>query len=515
MKFTTSTRSRNATLLALAQVLLLLGLWGCSGDTAQTDEPHDAPDSNEDAQLASDAHSEPDTPDAAPGPPPAHTDKRPEIPPTLNLPMPRGWRLARGVIHSHTPFSHDACDGKVRNEDGTLNRDLDACLQDYRHGLCHTYKDFAFNTDHAEFAALVDFEELLHIQPGDAPVLKNDAPIANRMACADRDFHPLIMAGGEFGTMPIGLERHIEGTPQERTAAYKEATPERVQSLKDLGAVVIQAHTEEHPPERLAALGLDGFEIYNLHANLDPRIRPDHLGLESMDYLPGLLAFIESKTMAPDLAFLSFWEPNRPALYALDHLLGQGHHLFGTAGTDSHQNVLNMDMIDGERADSFRRMMSWFSNYVLTDEMSPDAIKAALRQGRAFVGFDVFGTPVGFDFRAEAGENIAEMGQTISLADAPELILERPSIYGIDGHVELTLRIIRAHTWQADWKDGGQPDVVAQGPDTLHFSPTEPGAYRAEILVRPTYLTGLLDSTWNYLAEQEFVWIYANAIYID
>jgi hypothetical protein len=33
--------------------------------------------------------------------------------------------------------------------------------------------------------------------------------------------------------------------------------------------------------------------------------------------------------------------------------------------------------------------------------------------------FQVFGEPVGFDFYAEAGSKISEMGENVSLADSP------------------------------------------------------------------------------------------------
>ena len=64
-------------------------------------------------------------------------------------------------------------------------------------------------------------------------------------------------------------------------------------------------------------------------------------------------------------------------------LLGQGRRLFGTAGTDAHQNSLPIEFRDGERGDSYRRMMSWFSNVALvSDPADPVAVKDAIARGQ-------------------------------------------------------------------------------------------------------------------------------------
>ncbi len=430
-------------------------------------------------------------------------DAPPESPSTADLPAPRHWRIVRGIIHSHTPYSHDACDGQPKNDDGSLN---EACLADYRRGVCQTHQDFVFNTDHEESAAFADFHDLLLLRGADEVVTEDGKEVANKMKCPD-GFRPLIMPGGEFGVMPVGLTGHLDGTPQQRHDAYEEITPERVASLKALGAVVLQAHTEERDVDTLRSLGLDGFEIYNLHANLDPNIRADFLGLEPLSYFRDLNAFVRSDTMPPDLAFLAFWEPNKPGLAAFDTLLSEGQHLVGTAGTDSHQNVIKTKMNDGERADSFRRMMRWFSNDLLVDEVTPSAIKDALRAGRGYIAFEVLGTPVGFDFRAEAAGHVTEMGETVALEDAPTLVVEKPSIYGIDADIPVTIRLLRA-------EEGGAVEV-ASAHDTLRYTPTEPGAFRVEVDLRPTYLKGLLDDAQRELAERTFTWIYANPIYVE
>jgi hypothetical protein len=73
----------------------------------------------------------------------------------------------------------------------------------------------------------------------------------------------------------------------------------------------------------------------------------------------------------PDLAPLGFVAPNEPSIVALEGL-GQTLRLTISAGTDAHQNVLPNKASDGERIDSYRRMIRWFNNRVRLDgELTP------------------------------------------------------------------------------------------------------------------------------------------------
>lgn len=50
-----------------------------------------------------------------------------------------------------------------------------------------------------------------------------------------------------------------------------------------------------------------------------------------------------------------------PSLQKLDGLLARGP-IVAAAGTDAHENVLPTLLRDGERGDSDRRMLRWFSS---------------------------------------------------------------------------------------------------------------------------------------------------------
>jgi len=499
----------------LSLLALLLALAACSeddsypetspADTGAADVQADAePDAAEDTAL-------PDVPADVPVDVPEDTtpdvrpDPLPAVPPqpdTTALGTRRGLRVARAVIHSHTVHSHDACDGNPR-VDGVPN---EPCNLDYRHGLCATRMDIAFNTDHEEHAALEDYQTLLLLRDGDEGVEEDGVVVANRMACPD-GFHPLILPGGEFAVMPVGLKAHLPGTAEERDQAYNEATPERVESLKGLGAVVLQAHTEQQPLEELRTLGLDGFEIYNLHANLAPDIREEWLGLDPFGFSRSLAPFLALDGPSPDLAFLGFYLPSPPALLKFDTLLAEGQHLVGTAGTDSHQNVLPLAANDGERFDSFRRMMRWFSNHLLVREIIPSEARNALREGRLYAAMESLGTPVGFDYHATASEDTIEMGGEVSIAAGATLHLVRPTIYGVTDDVPMTLVILEA-------REGGAVEV-ASGADTLTFTPEHAGAYRAEVRFIPTHLAPYLGPEASAaLLQTPVVWVYANPVYV-
>src|SRR5688500_5543410 len=84
---------------------------------------------------------------------------RMDLPPSSEMGARRGLEPARGIIHLHSPYSHDACDGQPRGDDETGPIDED-CLADLRAGLCTTRMDFAALTDHDVTMADEAFEDL-------------------------------------------------------------------------------------------------------------------------------------------------------------------------------------------------------------------------------------------------------------------------------------------------------------------------------------------------------------------
>src|SRR5690606_22674298 len=110
--------------------------------------------------------------------------------------------------------------------------------------------------------------------------------------------------------------------------------------------------------------------------------------------------------------FLAVLQHQPPSLAAFDALLARGP-IVGTGGTDAHQNVLNYDLADGERGDSYRRMLRWFSNVLLTDGIEPADYQAALEAGRNYVVFEALGTPVDFTVWFEGASGRQPVGSEV------------------------------------------------------------------------------------------------------
>jgi hypothetical protein len=424
--------------------------------------------------------------------------------PTSGRPNARGLVDVRGLIHAHSVYSHDACDDAPRDP---MTGEIDqVCFEDFRRGLCQAKHDFVFLTDHDSSFSETEFPEVVLHQKarGDQIVERDGSPVANWAACDDGS-RALILPGCEAATMPVGLERHAGATKELRSAVYGSATAENVAALKALGAVSLVAHTEDWTPDELIELGVDGFEMYNLHANLELNIGAgiDLLGrLATPDRFPH-----------PDLILMPIISEDPRYVDTWSAVLSRGSRSVTTLGTDCHRNTFPQLLPDGERIDSYRRMMIWFTNHVL---VRPDAdgrwadlqLKQALGSGRLFGAFEVLGYPRDFDFHAREGANVREMGEEASIGAGAELRVTRPAVRGLDPGAEtpeLTLRILRAT--DTGWEN------VAESRADLAFEPTSPGAYRAEVRIKPRHLRTHLASYGN-LADTDFVWIYANPIYV-
>src|SRR5690606_40586739 len=161
----------------------------------------------------------------------------------------------------------------------------------------------------------------------------------------------------------------------------------------------------------------------------DPDIRRDYLGLDSAGAIAAAVEFADTNEGGPepDLALLGFLAPNEPALTRWNELLAGGTKVPATAGSDAHENALPVMLADGERGDSYRRVLRWFSNVVLVaDPRDPAQIEAALAAGRMFAVFEALGTPDGF--RVAAGG--ATLGDTAAVGTT--LTVTPPTVRGLD-----------------------------------------------------------------------------------
>ncbi len=417
----------------------------------------------------------------------------------------RGFLDRRGLIHAHSAHSHDACDDKPKLADGGF--DLD-CLDDFRRDLCRVGHDFVFLTDHPTHYADVDYPDTMLLEPakGDEPVLRDGRPVANRLSCgADGGSRPLIIPGVEGELMPVGLERH----PRDRRGAYDTLTAPSIADLHDAGALVLIAHPENWTPERLMALPLDGFEMYNLHRNSFSNAGP------LADLLLNKIEKGDFEGLPHPDALLTLYDLEEPKyLDTWGTVLARGARLVTTMGTDCHRNTFPQKLADGERLDSYRRMMGAFSNHLL---VSPDerggfddrALKAALKAGRLYGAFDFLGVPQGFDFFATEGGAAKEMGSAVSLARGVTLTVQLPTVTQLDPTAPPPQLV--GKLWRA--KEHGWDEVLSLTEGRQDYAVTQPGAYRFEVRMTPAHLKPFIGRRTDFI-RKERPWVYSNAIHV-
>jgi hypothetical protein len=196
--------------------------------------------------------------------------------------------------------------------------------------------------------------------------------------------------------------------------------------------------------------------------------------------------------------------PNQPSLDRYDDLLAAGRKVAASAGSDAHENAFPVVLADGERGDSYRRVLRWFSNVALvTDPADPSQIEPALAAGRMFSVFELLGTPVGFQLDGAAP------GDTVSAGT--HLIVTPPTVRDLDP----TVPAPAVHTRVLHIGASG-PEVAADGTDAAPLDVTlATGAYRIEISMVPHHLGPYLRDLGPDLAEVELPWIYTSAFYVQ
>ena len=98
-------------------------------------------------------------------------------------PDPRGWIHRRGLIHAHSVYSHDACDGEPRDEEtDAIN---EPCFDDFRRDLCASKHDFVMLSDHRDSFTRTEYPDTLlyRADRGDTLVERDGGPVANWAAC--------------------------------------------------------------------------------------------------------------------------------------------------------------------------------------------------------------------------------------------------------------------------------------------------------------------------------------------
>ncbi len=410
---------------------------------------------------------------------------------------PRELQARRAVFHVHSPYSHDACDG-AGWVDGVVNA---GCEADMRAGLCADRYDVAFVTDHPDYAAEQSWEALFHAKPGDELIKDGDDVLANKITCDDG--HVVQWRQGfEDALMPVGMRRHVAGaTLQEQHDLLNGTGPASIAAMVAAGGTVMMAHTEGKDLQELSDLqdgGLHAIEAFNVHAMFSPQIRTEFLGLDGLGFLSDLGPFTSPSSDAqPDLLFLAVHGQQDVSIAKWDALLQRGP-MMATAGADTHQNVLPAILSDGERVDSYRRGLRWFTTVLLAKGDTLADIDEAVAARRSMIAFEILGTPHGFDFHLQTSGGVVEMGA--DSADTGTLVVTCPTLAsgsprGADKPV-ITATV---------YKDG---EVFKEGCGEW---PVERGVYRVRVDVLPNHLKEFFGSAPTNLVKT-YPWIYSGAI---
>jgi hypothetical protein len=443
-------------------------------------------------------------------------DGGPALPPwPRELPAARVWgeaggrRAARVIVHAHSVHSHDACDN-APYIDGGVN---EPCLVSLRTALCHTRVDAVFLTEHAALLAQGPFERSMQLRPGDAEETEDGARVAYSFACPDAH-RVLVIPGAENELMPLALRAHpqpLSGRTLEET--YRSASLDAVARFRGAGGFVVLSHAEQKSVDLARSLRPDGTELYNVHANLDPRIAGPFLGVDIGEFFVDVPRFTnEAFRTEPDLLFLGLFRENVPDLVRWSALWRDGQRVVGLAGSDAHENAIPRRLSDGERGDSYRRIFRWFSNELMVEgPFTRRSLLAALAASRARVRFEAWGVAEGFrwtlataDGDGGRDERVAD-GERASLAERVTLEVVAPTVHALDP--SLPAPAIRVSILRANGDDPTGWTEVASDARLARHTPLSPGVFRAEARITPHHAGPYLPRLERYV--REVPWIYS------
>lgn len=152
-----------------------------------------------------------------------------------------------------------------------------------------------------------------------------------------------------------------------------------------------------------------------------------------------------------------------PRVFAeFDRQLARRHPFAPIGGNDAHANVRVFGPLGGTIG-TYREIFATLSTHVLATELSEAGLVDALRAGRSYVSFDIFGEGSGFDFRIEDASGAAHVGgASVPAGDGLVARITTPSV----GRIRLLC-------------DGRE--VAARLAQTMTVRALPPGIYRVEV----------------------------------
>ncbi|MEA3364523.1 MAG: hypothetical protein U9Q79_02695, partial [Candidatus Hydrogenedentes bacterium] len=322
-----------------------------------------------------------------------------------------GWNDYQGTCHNHSYLSHDS----------------QVPFEEIHRALKETGRKFILMSDHC-----IDGKADYSLQWDD---VKDGILFVPGFEMSD-------------GFMPWGL-------PKETVLDCGEDLDVLAATIEKAGGMLFFAHCEEE--RRWDLPQLIGMEIYNIHTDFK-----DEEGFGAL--LPDIVFSIRKY---PDQVIRTIFDRQTEILAHWDQL-NKDRDIVGIAANDCHQNngvvgyytdkgtllvedtspdtigeyELNwwkrsaLQALFGPlepgrelfrfQLDPYPRMLRYVSTHILAHELSKEALLTSLREGRAYVAFDVLADSTGFVFMAEAGDAKAVMGESIPLGPDLSLRAESP-----------------------------------------------------------------------------------------
>ena len=289
----------------------------------------------------------------------------------------------------------------------------------------------------------------------------------------------LFIGGSETSTKDGNRFLVLSGFP-ELSKTNKKNAPEFISEAHALNKLTFVTY-----PHKFKAWDedIDGIEIFSLHTNA-----------KSMNPITFLFNAIWSYRSYPELTLARYFKRPKENLAKFDEL-AKKKKLTLFAGSDAHSNLgihfgddsnnkyLNLKF---DRYETIFRLVRTHVLLPKEKELNQENLLFALKNGNAFIGFDILGDTSGFMFVAENEKEIKILGE--------EILLE-------DGKIKLKSKAPQNARFVLF--RNGEKVYEAEERGEISFAVSKEGAYRIEV-----YLDSL-GSPFN-----EMPWIISNPIYV-
>ncbi len=293
----------------------------------------------------------------------------------------------------------------------------------------------------------------------------------------------LLLAGEEVhdrSLQPAHNHLIVLGANRE-LAQFGENTQRLIDQAQRAGGLSFIAHPFDLPLDMLHETGIT-WENWNVHG---------YTGIELWNAFSELKEVVHSWPAALFYAYFPQFVPKGPQAATLalwDKLLSQGRKMVAIGGSDAHASTMT--------AGPLRRKIFPYEYYfqtVNTHILAPESLSGdlvpdrkmvidSLRQGHAFIGYDLPLSTSGFRFTAQGRDRNVIMGEEIPLHQSVTFQVRLP--------MAVECRLIKDGSVVKSWQDREICAYIAR----------EPGAYRVECYI-------------EYLGKRRG-WIFSNPIYV-